>query len=95
MYRAELNLTSPMAKYFPSGLNETQVAAFILSRAVHVLFPGESPQSPPGEASGEAPIPASRSETAVRLRFSLFVGVDGPPYIEEEGLRGFAFGRAR
>ena len=62
--------TSPTARNFPSGLNDTQVAAFMRSRALHVLLPGESLQSFPGDARGDAPIPASRNEAAVRLRLS-------------------------
>jgi hypothetical protein len=72
-------LTSPTAKSFPSGLNETQVAALILSRADQPLPLGESLQSWAGEANGEPPMPASRREAAVRLRLSFWVGVDGPP----------------
>ena len=71
------------------------MAAFILSLADHDFAPGESLQSLAGEASGDAPMPASRRDAAVRLRLSFCVGVEGPPYIEAEGLIGFVLGRAR
>lgn len=87
--------TSPTAKCFPSGLQDTHVAALTRSRAVHDLPPGESVQSPAGEPKGETPIPDSRNEAAVRVRVStaLFVGVEGL-YTEVAGFRGVAVGRA-
>jgi hypothetical protein len=89
-------LTSPTAKNLPSGLKLTHVAALIFSFVVHALLLGESPHSwRPGDGSGEAPKPASRREMAVRLRLSFWVGVEGPPYIDAEGLMGFVVGRAR
>lgn len=71
------------------------VAALILSLADHVLLCGESDQSVAGEAKGEAPMPASRSEAPVRLRLSLCAGVGRPPYTDPEPFTGLAVGRAR
>jgi hypothetical protein len=94
--KVKVELASPTAKYFPSGLKLTQVAALIFSLMVHGRPPGESPQSwALGDGSGEPPKPASRKETAVRLRLSFWVGVEGPPYMDAEGLMGFVVGRAR
>lgn len=87
--------TSPTAKNRPSGLNDTHVAALTRSRADQDLPPGDSDQSVPGDANGEAPIPASRNDAAVRFRLSFCVGVAGPPYTDADGLRGFVVGRAR
>lgn len=72
-------LTSPTARYFPSGLKATHVAAFILSLADHDVPPGEALQSLAGDPNGDAPMPDSRREAAVRFRLSFCVGVDGPP----------------
>jgi hypothetical protein len=86
-------LTSPTAKNLPSGLKLTHVAALIFSLVVHALPLGESAQSwAAGDACGEA---ASRREAAVRPRLSFWVGVEGPPYMDAEGLMGFVVGRAR
>lgn len=72
--------TSPTARNLPSGLKLTQVAALIFSFIVHALLLGESAQScAAGDARGEGPKPASRSDAAVRLRLSFWVGVEGPP----------------
>jgi hypothetical protein len=92
----DASLTSPTAKNFPSGLKLTHVAALIFSFIFQALLLGESAQSGAlGDGSGEPPKPASRNETAVRLRLSFWVGVDGPPYIDAEGLMGLVVGRAR
>lgn len=65
-----IGLTSPTAIYFPSELNATHVAAFIRSFADDDFPPGESAQSPAAEPCKEAPTPASREDTAPRLRAS-------------------------
>lgn len=91
--RQGVDYTSPIARNLPSGLKLTHVAALILSLELQVLFPGASVQS--GDANGDAPMPASRKEAAVRLRLSFCVGVDGPPYTDADGFIGLAVGRAR
>ena len=87
---------SPTARYLPSGLNETQVAALTLSRADHGFPPGESAQSPVGVPYGDPVAPASRSETAARVRRSApgVTGVEGE-YTTGVGFNGIAVGRAR
>jgi hypothetical protein len=95
-YRRSKQRTSPIARYFPSGLREVQVHAFTRSRAAHVFPPGESVSAPPGVPNGVVAALLSRSGAAVvRLRKSegVFVGVDGS-YMAGEGLRGTAVGRA-
>jgi hypothetical protein len=72
-------LTSPTARNLPSGLKDTQVAAFILSRDDQALLAGESFHSLAGEASGEPARPLSRREAAVRFLLSFCVGVEAPP----------------
>ena len=72
-------LTSPTARNLPSGLKDTQVAAFMRSLADHDFAAGESAQSLAGEASGEAATVASRRDEAVRFLLSFWVGVGGPP----------------
>ena len=85
--------TSPTAKYFPSGLNDTHVAALTRSLAIHDLFPGESAQSPPGV---DAPMPASLKDAAVLLRQSVAaLAGDGRSYTDAVGFDGDAVGRAR
>jgi hypothetical protein len=72
----DAQLTSPTAKYLPSGLNDTHVAALTLSRAVQAFAPGESDHS---VAVGEKG-PAMESLATERDRNSEapLVGVDGP-----------------
>jgi hypothetical protein len=72
-----LGSTSPTAKYFPSGLNETQVAALTRSRAVQLFPPGESDHSVVEGENGTPPMTESRG---VRDRNSEaeLVGVEGP-----------------
>jgi hypothetical protein len=97
-WRKSCQLTSPIARYFPSGLREVQVHALTRSLAAQVFPPGESFDSPgPGVPKAVAVAPVSRSDGAVvRLRRSedVLVGVEGS-YIAGEGLRGIAVGRAR
>lgn len=83
--------TSPTARNFPSGLKLTHVAALIFSRAVHALLFGESFQS----FSAGAAMLTSRNDAAALLRLSFCVGVEGPPYMDEEELIGFVVGLAR
>jgi hypothetical protein len=86
-------LTSPIARYFPSGLNDTQVAAFTLSLAVLDFPPGESDQSVGPDAIGLAPMPDSLS-ALLRNPDVPPVGVDGE-YMVGMGFSGMAFGLAR
>ena len=85
-----------MARYFPSGLKDTHVAALTRSRADQGFPPGESAQSPFGVPKGDMPAPASRSVAAVRVRNSPLglTGVEGL-YTMGVGLSGMAVGRAR
>lgn len=72
------------------------MAALIFSRAVHALLFGESFQSfSAGDASGDAPMLTSRNDAAALLRLSFCVGVEGPPYMDDEELIGFVVGLAR
>jgi hypothetical protein len=69
-----------MAKYFPSGLNDTHVALLTLSFAAHDFppppAPGLSKSGALGVPSGDPGVPKSLENTAVRLLISeLPVGV--------------------
>lgn len=90
-------LTSPIARYLVSGLNDTHVADLTRSLAAHVLPPGESPKSGAvGVPSGELGVPRSLVKTVVLLRRSAFpppVGVLGS-YMLGLGFNGAAVGRA-
>ena len=57
-----------MARYLPSGLNDTHVADLTLSFAAHDLppAPGESKSGTDG-VKGELGVPTSRVKTAVLL----------------------------
>lgn len=93
----DCRLTSPTARYFPSGLKETQVAALTRSRAVHDCpAPGESLHAVAGEPSEDTPMPDSLNVDALRMRLSAVagVGVEGP-YADVEELTAAAVGRAR
>jgi hypothetical protein len=68
-------LTSPMAKYLPSGLKETQVAALTRSLAVQDR-PGESDQSAAPGVNGLKPSADSLDERPRNSEAEL-VGVDG------------------
>jgi hypothetical protein len=86
--------TSPTARYFPSALKDTQVAAFTRSLAVHVLPLGESDHSDVVGEKGTPPSVDSRPATLFLNSEAGFVGVVGP-YTVGMGLRGMAVGRAR
>lgn len=86
--------TSPTARYLPSELKATELAAFIRSRAVHVLEVGESSHSPGVDVVPIGDVPISRKGASPRLRASANepVGVRG--LLTAEELRGTAVGRA-
>lgn len=74
------------------------MAALILSRLVHVLEVGESPQSI-FVCGGEGEYGATTESLIITIdrflpSFAVFVGVDGPPDKTPPPLRGIAVGRA-
>jgi hypothetical protein len=71
-------LTSPTARYFPSELKDTQVAAFTRSRAVQLFPPGESDHSAVVGENGVPPSVDSRAADRTLKSEEAFVGVEGP-----------------
>ena len=90
-------LTSPTAKRVPSGLRETEVAAFILSLLVHVFKVGESLRSRLvcGVDGENGTAESLRVATDLFLpSFAVFVGVDGVYEFGTAALSAVAVGRA-